>query len=262
MIHWAVWRMHLCWDQSLWLWPRCRGERLRNEGWRETKEASLWHSLLLGQYLRMRGHWIIRLWFLFVHSNQCASLSVSYHWTESPHTACWRRGHTVQVLRPGQRKTVLVLRGMIWSHRPSGAEFLRCQQSRHLGHTQPLGSAAEGCCSFLIVPQGFWTVDPQTWAKINTSLKVKRKRCWLVYVPRQTHAIISLWPHCLTQNTAMDVCTISRVKPVGAQVGRDHLLNQRLKLQVFLVHATWLMDPLNADQDRHQSVNLSLPPNQ
>lgn len=39
-----------------------------------------------------------------------------------------------------------------------------------------------------------------------------------------------LYVNNLTKNTAMGVCTISRVKPMGAQVGWDHLLDQGLKL--------------------------------
>lgn len=98
-------------------------------------------------------------------------LKVSYHWNGSPHTVCWRRGRTVQVQRPGLSKPVPDLQGTIWSHRLSGAVFLRCQRSQHLGHTQPLGSAAGEYCSFLIVPLDFWTADQQTWATVNTSLE-------------------------------------------------------------------------------------------
>lgn len=110
-------------------------------------------------------------------------LKVSYHWNGSPHTVCWTTVRTVLVQRPGLSKPVPDPQGMMWSHRPSGAVSLRCQQSRHLCHTQPLGSAAGGYCSFLIVPPGFWTADLQIWATVNTSLKFNSTRRWNVCTP-------------------------------------------------------------------------------
>lgn len=43
----------------------------------------------------------------------------------------------------------------------------------------------------------------------------------------------------------MGVGTVPREEPVGAQVGRDHLLDERLQLQVVLMDAARIMDPLD-----------------
>lgn len=58
----------------------------------------------------------------------------------------------------------------------------------------------------------------------------------------------------LTQNTAVGVRAISRVQPVGAQIGGDHLLNQRLKLEVLLSHPARLMDPLEEGRAQNHTV--------